>query len=80
MTEIAGIAGDKLKSFVERVERLEAEKADLAEDIKEVFQEAKSVGFDVKAIRQVIKERKIEASQRQEQLSMFELYWDAVHG
>lgn len=79
-TRTATVAGNRLRSFVERVERLEEDKAAIAEDIKEVFAEAKGEGYDVKTLRQVIRQRKMEPADRQEQLSMFDLYWDALHG
>ena len=74
------IAGERLKSYVERIERLNEEKAALAEDIKEVFAEVKSAGFDVKTVREIIKERKKDAATRDEQITMFDLYWDAIDG
>lgn len=54
---IGGIAGDRLRSFIERIERLESEKRELAADIKEVYAEAKGTGFDTKTIRRIVKER-----------------------
>ena len=80
MADVAGIAGDRLKSFVERIERLEEEKAALAEDIKEIYSEVKSAGFDVAVVRRVVKERKVEVGKREEQLTMFDLYWGAIGG
>ncbi len=59
MTEVGGIAGDHLRSFIERIERLEEEKKALAEDIKEVYAEAKGTGFDVKIMRQLVRLRKM---------------------
>ena len=58
--DVGGVAGKQLKAFIERIERLEEEKAVLSEDIKEVFGEAKSVGFDIKIIRKLIRLRKME--------------------
>lgn len=78
MTNFGGFAGEHLKQFVERIERLEEEKAGLAEDVKEVYAEAKSNGFDIKIIRQVIKLRKLEAADRQEQETMIDLYMQAL--
>ena len=68
----------QLKSFVERVERLEEEKAALASDIKEVFAEAKSVGFDTKAMRQIIRIRKQDENERQEQEAVLDVYMRAL--
>jgi uncharacterized protein (UPF0335 family) len=78
MTDVNGIAGDRLKSFIERIERLEEEKATIATDIKEVYSEAKSVGFDVKIMRELIKLRKLDASEMTEQELMLETYKRAL--
>lgn len=77
-TEYGGIAGEQLKSFIERIERLEAEKAGIAADIRDVYAEAKATGFDVKAMRAVLKLRKMEKSARQEQEALVDLYKAAV--
>jgi len=69
---------EKLKQTIARIERLEAEKAELAADIREVFAEAKSFGFDTKTLRKVISLRKIEAHERAEQEALLELYMGAV--
>jgi len=69
---------EKLKQFIARVERLEAEKAELAADIREVYGEMKSFGFDTKVIRKVISLRKIEAHERAEQEALLELYLGAL--
>ena len=71
-------AKDQLKAFVERVERLEEEKKALADDIREVYSEAKGTGFDTKVMRQVIRLRKMESADRQEQEAMLELYLGAL--
>ncbi len=68
----------RLKSIIERVERLEEEKAALAEDIKEVYGEAKATGFDVKVIRQIIRLRKIELDKRREAEMLLETYKAAI--
>jgi uncharacterized protein (UPF0335 family) len=70
----AGIAVDQLKSIISRVERLEEEKAGIASDIGEVFAEAKGNGFDVKAIRTIIKMRKMEPQEREEQETVLDTY------
>ena len=59
MTNFAGVSGSQLRQYIERIERLEVEKANIANDIREVFAEAKSNGFDPKIMRQVIKIRKM---------------------
>ena len=76
--DVGGIAGDRLRPFVERIERLEEEKAALVADIREVYAEAKGTGFDVKSIRQIVKERKLDVSERQEQLELFDVYRRAL--
>jgi uncharacterized protein (UPF0335 family) len=73
-----GIAAAKLKSFVERIERLETEKAELAADVREVYAEAKGNGFDTKIVRQVIKLRKMEPADRNEQDELLDLYRKAL--
>lgn len=72
------VARDQLRTIVERVERLEEEKKAIAEDIKEVFAEAKGNGFDTKTLRKVITLRKVEASEREEQEAMLDLYLSAL--
>ncbi|MDF2095964.1 MULTISPECIES: DUF2312 domain-containing protein [Aquibaculum] len=76
--DVGGVAGDRLRSFVERVERLEEEKKTLQEDIKEIYAEAKSSGFDVKILRQIIRIRKQDKEERQEQEELLELYKAAL--
>lgn len=78
MTDIGGITAEQLRSYIERVERLENEKAELAADIREVFAEAKGNGFDVAVMRQVLKLRKMNANDRAEQESLLELYQRAL--
>lgn len=78
MTDVGGIAGDRLRSFVERIERLEEEKVALAADIREVYSEAKGAGFDVKILRNIINLRKMDASERQEQEEILDIYKRAL--
>ena len=78
MTERGGIAAQRLRSFVERVERLEEEKAALAADIREVYAEAKGDGFDVKTMRQIVRLRKLDSSDRAEQEALLDLYKAAL--
>ena len=66
MNDVGGIGAERLRSFIERIERLEEEKAALTADIREVYAEAKGNGFDTKVMRQVIRLRKMETSDRQE--------------
>ena len=78
MTEVGGIAGDQLRSYIERIERLEEEKAALAADIKDVFDEAKGNGFDVKIMRQILRLRKMEEDDRDELETLLEVYKRAL--
>ncbi|MDH5188200.1 MAG: DUF2312 domain-containing protein [Rhodospirillaceae bacterium] len=78
MSDVGGIAADKLRSFVERIERLEEEKAALSADIREVYSEAKGSGFDIKIIRQVVRLRKLDQSERQEQEELLDVYRRAL--
>jgi len=78
MADVGGIAADRLKSFIERVERLEEEKAALTADIREVYAEAKATGFDTKIMRQVVKLRKMDSNDRQEQEELLDLYKRAI--
>lgn len=73
-----GIAGERLKSFIERIERLEEEKTALGGDIKEVYSEAKSVGFDTKIMRQLIRLRRMDHADRREQEELLDLYKRAI--
>jgi len=78
MPDVGGVAGERLKSFIERIERLEEEKRALAEDIKEVFSEAKGVGFDVRTMRQVIKLRRMDQEDLDEQEALLDTYKRAL--
>ncbi|AQT06179.1 MULTISPECIES: DUF2312 domain-containing protein [Acetobacter] len=75
---VGGIAADRLRSIIERVERLEEERKALAGDIKDIFTEAKSAGFDVKVIRQIIRLRKQEPSEVEEQETLLDIYRRAL--
>ncbi len=76
--DVGGVAGKRLAAFLERIERLEEEKAALMEDIKEVYAEAKGVGFDVKTMRKVISLRKMDVEKRREADQLLDLYKAAV--
>ncbi len=78
MTEPGGIAAQRLRAFIERIERLEEEKAALAGDIREVYAEARGEGFDAKTMRQVVRLRKLESAERQEQQALLDLYKAAL--
>ena len=75
----SGFAREHLQSFIERVERLEEEKAALTADIREVYAESKSSGFDTKIMRQVVRLRKLENADRLEQEAILRLYMDALN-
>lgn len=72
------VASDQLKAFIERIERLEEEKAGISGDIRDVYAEAKGDGFDIKAIRKIIALRKKDYSERQEEEAILELYLQAI--
>src|ERR1700689_687410 len=76
--EPGGIAADRLRSLVERIERLEEERKALGSDIKDIYAEAKSAGFDVKVLRQLIRIRKQEAADVEEQETMLDIYRRAL--
>lgn len=76
--DVAGIAGKRLMSFIERIERLEEEKAAIGEDVKDVYQEVKSAGFDEKITRKIVALRKKSAEKRQEEEELLELYKAAI--
>ena len=76
--ETGGIAADRLRSLVDRIERLEEERKALGNDIKDIYQEAKSAGFDVKVLRQLIRQRKQEAAEIEEQETLLDLYRRAL--
>jgi uncharacterized protein (UPF0335 family) len=78
MPDIGGIAGDRLKSFIERIERLEEERRTLGADIKEVYAEAKGAGFDAKIMRQLIRLRRMDKDDLDEQETLLDLYKRAI--
>lgn len=77
-TATGGIAADRLRSIVERIERLEEERKALAGDIKDIYAEAKSAGFDVKVLRQLIRVRRQEPADVEEQESLLDVYRRAL--
>ena len=78
MAEVGGIASDRLRSLIERIEKLEEDKKEIATDIREVFAEAKSAGFDVKIMRAVLKLRKMNDADRDEQEFLLDTYRKAL--
>lgn len=76
--QTGGIAADRLRSLVDRIERLEEERKALGSDIKDIYAEAKSAGFDVKVLRQLIRIRKQEPAEVEEQETMLDVYRRAL--
>lgn len=77
-TSVGGIAADRLRSIIERIEKLEEEKSALQADIKDVYLEAKGVGFEPRIIRQIVKLRKKEQTERQEEEALLDIYKRAL--
>ena len=78
MTDATSVAGDQLKSIIERIERLEEDKKAIADDIKEVYGEAKANGFDVAILRKIVSLRRKPAAERAEEDAILELYLQAL--
>jgi uncharacterized protein (UPF0335 family) len=78
MAKAGGVAAEHLRSFIERIERLEEEKKALAEDIRDVYSEAKASGFEVKVMRQIVKIRKMDKDELDEQEALLETYMRAL--
>lgn len=72
------VAQDQIRAFIERIERMEEEKKAIADDIKEIYAEAKGNGFDTKVLRQIVRIRKQDAAERMEQEALLELYMAAL--
>jgi uncharacterized protein (UPF0335 family) len=78
MSDTVGIAGDRIRSFVERIEQIEAELKELTETKKEIFAEAKGEGFDVKVLKEIIKLRKQDQDERDEHETLLDVYMRAM--
>lgn len=78
MSEVGGISADRLRSLIERIERLEEEQKALASDIRDIFAEAKGAGFDVRIMKEIIKLRKMNVADRDEQEFLLETYRKAL--
>jgi uncharacterized protein (UPF0335 family) len=78
MADAGGVAGDRLRSFVERIERLEEEKREVQDQIKDVFAEAKGEGYDIKVMRQVVRLRRMRPNDRSELEELLDLYKSAL--
>lgn len=72
------VAGERLRLFIERIERLEEEKKELMDQVKEVYGEAKGEGYDTKIMRQIVRLRKMDRADRQEQEALLDLYLSAL--
>lgn len=80
MANVGGVSGQILRSFIERIENLEERKKEIADDIRDVYAEAKGSGFDSKVMRQVIKLRKMDSNDREEQEYLLDTYMRAIEG
>ena len=78
MADVGGVAAERLRAFVERIERLEEEKTALVADIREVYSEAKGAGFDVKVLRQILRLRKMDQTDRHRQEQLLDVYLRAL--
>ena len=74
----SGVARDQLRAFIERIERMEEEKKAISDDIKEIYAEAKGMGYDTKVLRQVVRIRKQDQHERAEQEAILDLYLHAL--
>lgn len=77
-TRPSTVAADRLKSFIERIERLEEERKGITADIRDIYAEAKGVGFDTKTMRKIVQLRKIDSAEREEQESLLDVYKQAL--
>ncbi len=80
MVDVGGVAEERLRSFIERIERLEEEKQALAADIREVYSESKGAGFDIKVMRQLIRLRKMDNDDRSQMEAILDVYERALEG
>ena len=78
MADVQGVSGERLKQYIERIERLEEEKAGIGDDIKDVYAEAKSAGFDSKIMRMIVRLRKMASEKRREEEELLDIYKSAI--
>jgi uncharacterized protein (UPF0335 family) len=78
MSEVVGIAGDRIRTFIERIEQIETELKELTEAKKEIFSEAKGEGFDVKILKEILKLRKQDQEERDEHETLLDVYMRAM--
>lgn len=76
--DVGGVSGKRLKTYLDRIERLEEEKSGIADDIKDIYAEAKATGFDVKTMRKLVRLRKMDAEKRREEEELLSLYASAI--
>lgn len=76
--DTGGVAGKRLKAFIERIETLNQEKSDISEDLKDLYTEVKSVGYDVKTVRKIVKLRSLDTEKRAEEDQLLALYKSAI--
>lgn len=78
MADVQGVSGERLKQYIERIERLEEEKAGISDDVKDVYAEAKSAGFDSKIMKMIVRLRKMASEKRREEEDLLEVYKSAI--
>ena len=78
MTDVQGVSGERLKQYIERIERLEEEKVGIADDVKDVYAEAKSAGFDSKIMKMIVRLRKMASEKRREEEDLLDVYKSAI--
>ena len=78
MADVQGVSGERLKQYIERIERMEAEKSGLGDDIRDVYAEAKSAGFDSKIMRMIVRLRKMASDKRREEEEILDIYKSAI--
>jgi uncharacterized protein (UPF0335 family) len=78
MADVQGVSGERLKQYIERIERLEEEKAGIADDVRDVYAEAKSAGFDSKIMRMIVRLRKMASEKRREEEELLDIYKSAI--
>ena len=77
-SDVGGVSGQRLKAYLDRIERLEEERKGMSDDIKDIYSEAKATGFDVKTMRKLVRLRKMDAEKRREEEELLALYQAAI--
>lgn len=78
MSDVQGVSGERLKQYIERIERLTEEKEGLSDDIRDVYAEAKSAGFDSKIMKMIVRLRKMASEKRREEEELLDIYRSAI--